>query len=136
MGAQDICSDYENFIYVGLYVDPYREPMGPADDWRDYDGYIQLPIPAAESRQVIDTWYTGTGYGQLSHKFTVPGWHHLDALVDVYFTTLDQCGWSPTFGHIPEADETNNLGSLDIWVEGGSVGDGGVYLPMIMKNSS
>ena len=139
MGAQVDCSAYEDYIYVGLYVDPYREPVGPADDWRDYNGYIELPIPVEESRQVVDTWYTGsgtTGYGRLSHEFTVPGWHHLAALVDVYFSTFDQCGWSPTFGHIPEADETNNLGTLDIWVETGSSSDGGIYLPIIMKNSS
>ena len=140
MGSQAVdCSRYEDYIYVGLYVDPYREPMGPADDWRDYDGYIELPIPAGESRPLVDTWYTGegaTGYGRLSHIFGAPGWHHIAAQVDVYFDAFDQCGWSPTFGHIPETDETNNLGTLDIWVEAGSSVDGGVYLPIIMKNSS
>ena len=141
----------DDLVYVGLYVDPYREPLHPGDDWFTFIGYLSLsnsdggPLRIGQSRPITNAWAhllndgtTYSSYGPAAYKFTSPGQHRVYAQADMYFKDMDRCGWRPSFGHIPESNETNNVSTVDIPVAASSSGSTfhGVALPLIVKNQN
>ncbi len=128
------CSDYEGVIYVGLSIDPVQDPTQPDDDVT-YEGFLRLPISkdsgALELRN--QWWLGGENWGTLSHEFITPGWHRVVAQADIYVGQMDECGWSPVYGHLPELNETNNILAREVWV--GESGSKNVALPFIVKGA-
>ena len=131
----DYCNAISNVVYIGLYVDPYREPERPDSGWWDRVGYFNLPL-AEGQRAVVDQWWHpgDSDFVPANYRFGIGGEHQVYAQVDVWDLDSDQCGWGRTYGHIPETDETNNVTSAGVWVESGVQGDSNVYLPIIAKN--
>lgn len=129
------CNAISSAVYVGLYVDPYREPERPDSGWWDQVGYFELPLEEGQS-VVVDEWWklVDSVWVPANYKFGSAGQHKVFAQVDVWDLDSDQCGWGRTYGHIPESDETNNIASDDVWVQLLTSGDAEVYLPIIVKD--
>jgi len=129
------CNSISNVVYIGLYIDPYREPERPDSGWWNRVGYFRLPLAKGESVEVDRWWQPGDiDFVPANYKFDSAGQHRVFAQVDVWDLDSDQCGWGRTYGHIPESDETNNIASDDVWVQLLTLGDAEVYLPIIVKD--
>ncbi len=101
------CNSISNVVYIGLYIDPYREPERPDSGWWNRVGYFRLPLAKGESVEVDRWWQPGdTAFVPANYKFGSAGQHKVFAQVDVWDLDSDQCGWGRTYGHIPESDET------------------------------
>lgn len=137
LGAQATCDDWNRYVYVAIYVDPYKEPRYPDDTWYDYIGIIEWPF--AGNNASVSKWWTGSAWqsaSAVSHQFTAPGWHTLYAQADMWDPEPEAVGcvpWKRSYGHVPEANELNNIGSLLIYAEPQPDESGGVYLPFIVK---
>jgi len=139
LGAQAACGEWNKYIYVAVYVDPYKEPRYPDDTWYTYAGIIGWPF-AGDSAPVSKWWNDNLGEWEtkasVPHSFTIPGWHKLYAQADMWDPepeALDCVPWRRSYGHVPEANELNNIGSLLIYAEPRSDEPGRVYLPFIVK---
>ena len=139
MGAQATCTDWNKSLYVAVYVDPYKEPRYPDDTWYTYVGIINWPFVGNSAS--VTLWWNGTSWQQGSsvpHTFTVPGQHKVYAQADMWDIEPELMGcvpWKRSYGHVPEANELNNVGSRNIYVAppADPQETGGIFLPFIVK---